>query len=76
MKLQKAWQSEVFGDYVERHTASEPVPSSVKKEAAFTKPPVSQVTDTETNINGGRLVHIIEEEIDQSDLFDLTDEGL
>ncbi len=76
LKLQKAWQSEVFGDYVERHTASEPVPSAVKKEAAFTKPSVPQVTDTETNVNGGRSVQIIEEEIDQSDLFDLTDEGL
>lgn len=76
LKLQKAWQSEVFGDYVERHTASEPVLSAVKKEAAFIKPPVPQVMDTGTNVNGGRSVHIIEEEIDQSDLFDLTDEGL
>ncbi|HAA8521616.1 TPA_asm: hypothetical protein GHM30_15800, partial [Listeria monocytogenes] len=76
LKLQKAWQAEVFGDYVERHTASEPVTNAVKKEAAFTQPPVPKATDTETNANGGRSVHIIEEEIDQSDLFDLTDEGL
>lgn len=75
MKLQKAWQSEVFGSYVQQHTsvASEP---SVKQESAFTVPTPPEPKEEAHVASGGATTHVIEEEIDQSELFDLTDDGL
>lgn len=75
MKLQKAWQSEVFGSYVQQHTsvASEP---AVKQESAFTVPTPPEPKKESHIASGGATTHVIEEEIDQSELFDLTDDGL
>ncbi len=75
MKLQKAWQSEVFGSYVQQHTAvaSEP---NVKQESAFTVPTPPEPKKESHIASEGATTHVIEEEIDQSELFDLTDDGL
>ncbi|AQQ55619.1 hypothetical protein B0X71_20610 (plasmid) [Planococcus lenghuensis] len=73
MKLQKAWQSDIFGDYVERHTeVHAPVPvtesfSSFRKEREAQQPE----PQADTFASGGTVTRVIEEEIDQSALFDL-----
>ncbi|AQQ55500.1 hypothetical protein B0X71_18830 (plasmid) [Planococcus lenghuensis] len=78
MKLQKAWQSAIFGDYVERHTETHvPVPAA-ESFSSFRKEQEAQQTEPETEpfASGGTATRVIEEEIDQSALFDLDfDEG-
>ena len=72
MKLQKAWQSEVFGNYVEQFQGKQPAPSPETKsleEVQFAAEPEEGPEPTPPATFGG--TRIIEEEIDQSELFDL-----
>lgn len=72
MKLQKAWQSEVFGTYVEQYQGKQPAPSPETKsleEERFAVEPEEVSDSTPPAASGG--TRIIEEEIDQSELFDL-----
>lgn len=72
MKLQKAWQSEVFGNYVEQFQGKQPAPSPEPKSLGavqFAEEPEELPDLTPPAASGG--TRIIEEEIDQSELFDL-----
>ncbi|MGK7379742.1 VirD4-like conjugal transfer protein, CD1115 family [Planococcus sp. 1R117A] len=72
MKLQKAWQSEVFGNYVDQFQGKPPEPSSKPKrmeEVSVAEEPVELPKTMVAAASGG--TRIIEEEIDQSELFDL-----
>lgn len=75
MKLQKAWQSEVFGDYVEKHQAAQPEPEMETKPAVQWPVPESKTAELDGEpvalASGGTTTRVIEEEINQSDLFDL-----
>lgn len=73
MKLQKAWQSEVFGDYVEKYQAAQP--ETETKPAVQWPVPENEPAEPEGEpvalASGGTTTRVIEEEINQSDLFDL-----
>lgn len=74
MKLQKAWQSEVFGDYVEKYQAAQPEPETDSKPAVQWSVPENEPAEPEEPValaSGGTTTRVIEEEINQSDLFDL-----
>lgn len=71
MKLQKAWQSDLFGRYIQRDQAAHPAAPKPKEEAAWPNPADRPQAQTKKPVSGGTAVRVIEEEIDQSDLFDL-----
>lgn len=71
MKLQKAWQTDLFGTYIERHQSAHSVEPKPKEDATWPIPADPLQEDVATPSSGGTAVRVIEEEINQSDIFDL-----